>query len=85
MAPSILWYDLETFGLEPRYDRIAQFAALRTDESLETIGEKILLYCKPTPTTFPAPFPASSTGSRRSTPPRPGSPTTSSRRPCAPR
>jgi exodeoxyribonuclease I len=55
MAPSILWYDLETFGLEPRYDRIAQFAALRTDESLESLGDKTLLYCRPSPDYLPSP------------------------------
>jgi exodeoxyribonuclease I len=56
MANSILWYDLETFGLESRYDRIAQFAALRTDESLESLDDKLLLYCKPTPDYLPSPF-----------------------------
>jgi exodeoxyribonuclease-1 len=56
MAPSILWYDLETFGLEPRYDRIAQFAALRTDENLESLDEKTLLYCKPSPDYLPSPL-----------------------------
>jgi exodeoxyribonuclease I len=55
MAPSILWYDLETFGLEPRYDRIAQFAAFRTDEALESLDDKLLLYCKPTPDYLPSP------------------------------
>lgn len=43
---TFLWYDLETFGLNPRYDRIAQFAAVRTDTNLEVIGEPILLYCR---------------------------------------
>jgi exodeoxyribonuclease I len=56
MAPSILWYDLETFGLEPRYDRIAQFAAFRTDENLEALGDKTLLYCKPSPDYLPNPL-----------------------------
>jgi exodeoxyribonuclease-1 len=56
MPASILWYDLETFGLEPRYDRIAQFAAVRTDESLDATGERILLYCKPTPDYLPSPL-----------------------------
>ena len=56
MAPSILWYDLETFGLEPRCDRIAQFAAVRTDECLAPLGEKTLLYCKPTPDYLPSPL-----------------------------
>jgi exodeoxyribonuclease I len=56
MAPSILWYDLETFGLEPRYDRIAQFAAFRTDEALESLDDKLLLYCKPSPDYLPSPL-----------------------------
>jgi exodeoxyribonuclease-1 len=56
MAPSILWYDLETFGLEPRYDHIVQFAAFRTDEALEAQGEKLLLYCKPSPDYLPSPL-----------------------------
>jgi exodeoxyribonuclease I len=55
MPASILWYDLETFGLEPRYDRIAQLAAVRTDERLDATGERILLYCKPTPDYLPSP------------------------------
>jgi exodeoxyribonuclease-1 len=55
MPASILWYDLETFGLEPRYDRIAQLAAVRTDERLDATGERMLLYCKPTPDYLPSP------------------------------
>lgn len=55
MPSSFLWYDLETFGLEPRYDRIAQFAAARTDERLEPTGERIVLYCKPSPDYLPSP------------------------------
>ncbi|MFY8123921.1 MAG: exonuclease domain-containing protein, partial [Silanimonas sp.] len=31
---SFLWYDLETFGRDPRRSRIAQFAAIRTDDDL---------------------------------------------------
>jgi len=56
MPPSILWYDLETFGLEPRYDRIAQFASLRTDDNLESLDDKTLLYCRPTPDYLPNPL-----------------------------
>ncbi len=52
----MLWYDLETFGLESRHDRIAQFAAVRTDENLEAVGEKTLLYCRPTPDYLPNPL-----------------------------
>ncbi|HNZ94435.1 MAG TPA: exonuclease domain-containing protein, partial [Sphaerochaeta sp.] len=44
--PSILWYDLETFGLDSRGDRIAQFAAIRTDLDLRQIEEPTILYCK---------------------------------------
>lgn len=44
--PSILWYDLETFGLNSRFDRVAQFAAIRTDLELNQIGKEIILYCK---------------------------------------
>ena len=47
MAPSILWYDLETFGTDSRHDRIAQFACIRTDESLEETEEPVKLYCRP--------------------------------------
>jgi len=56
MAPSILWYDLETFGLEPRYDRIAQFASIRTGEDLEELGDRQLLYCRPTTDYLPNPL-----------------------------
>src|SRR5512147_2499703 len=55
MAPSFLWYDLETFGLDPRGDRIAQFAALRTDAGFREIGERVVLYAKPTPDYLPNP------------------------------
>ncbi len=42
------WYDLETFGLNPKHDRIAQFAGIRTDSDLNFIDgeEPIVLYCK---------------------------------------
>ena len=32
MSDSFLFYDLETFGADPRRTRIAQFAAVRTDD-----------------------------------------------------
>ena len=34
MSGTLLWYDLETFGSDPRRSRIAQFAAIRTDAAL---------------------------------------------------
>lgn len=53
--PTIYWYDLETFGIDPKYHRIAQFAGLRTDESLNVIGKPLTLYCKPTNDFLPDP------------------------------
>ncbi|MHA7880753.1 MAG: exodeoxyribonuclease I [Saccharospirillum sp.] len=44
---SFLWYDYETWGTSPRSDRIAQFAAVRTDAELNPIGEPIDIQCKP--------------------------------------
>ena len=38
------FYDLETYGLDPRSDRIAQFAAVRTDSSFNIL-EKTVIYC----------------------------------------
>lgn len=56
MASSLLWYDLETFGIDSRHDRIAQFACIRTNESLEEIDEPIKLYCKPAMDYLPSPM-----------------------------
>ena len=36
---TFLWYDLETFGTNSHYDRIAQFAARRTDMDLNPVEE----------------------------------------------
>lgn len=52
---SILWYDYETFSAEPSSGRIAQFAAIRTDENLEPIGEPVELFCKPSLDCLPDP------------------------------
>lgn len=52
---TILWYDLETFGLNPRVDRIAQAAMIRTDLNLNIIEPPILLYCKLTDDYLPNP------------------------------
>lgn len=41
---SIYWYDLETSGASPRWDRIVQFAGLRTDLNLEPIGDECTTY-----------------------------------------
>ena len=44
---TFLWHDYETFGANPRYDRPAQFAAIRTDMDLNEVGEPIMVYCQP--------------------------------------
>ncbi len=49
------WYDLETFGVNTRYDRIAQFAGIRTDEHLNPVGEPDMFYCQPTYDYLPDP------------------------------
>lgn len=49
------WYDLETFGINTRYDRIAQFAGIRTDEHLNPVGEPEMFYCQPTYDYLPDP------------------------------
>lgn len=44
---SFLWYDYETWGISPRRDGIAQFAAVRTDADLNIIGDPVDLKCRP--------------------------------------
>ena len=44
--PTIFWYDIETFGLDSRYDRISQFAGQRTDLELRPIGEPVVFYVR---------------------------------------
>ncbi|MEO7875583.1 MAG: exodeoxyribonuclease I [Dokdonella sp.] len=49
MTQTLLWHDYETTGTDPRRDRPAQFAAIRTTLDLETVGEPMSLFCKPAP------------------------------------
>ena len=51
---TFLWHDYETFGANPRYDRPAQFAAIRTDMDLNEIGEPLMRYCQPAPDYLPS-------------------------------
>ncbi|MEM8765805.1 MAG: exodeoxyribonuclease I [Pseudomonadota bacterium] len=44
MAHSLYWYDLETSGTEPRWDRIVQFGGFRTDMDLNEIGDEYMTY-----------------------------------------
>jgi exodeoxyribonuclease-1 len=55
MAQTFLWHDYETFGAQPRRDRPAQFAAIRTDTQLNEVGKPITLYCQPPLDTLPDP------------------------------
>ena len=59
---SIFWYDLETSGLSPRWDRVIQFAGLRTDTSLEETGEELCTYVRLPADVLPNPVAAQVTG-----------------------
>ena len=52
---TFLWHDYETFGINPRRDRPAQFAGIRTDAELNEIGEPLMLYCRPANDYLPDP------------------------------
>lgn len=52
---TLYWHDYETFGVDPRTDRPAQFAGIRTDLSLNIIGDPLLIYCRPPRDALPAP------------------------------
>ncbi len=41
---NFLWYDLETYGIDPKRDRIVQFAAIRTDEELNVISKEYSIF-----------------------------------------
>lgn len=62
MAESFLFYDLETFGQDPRRTRIAQFAAIRTDDQLRQIDEPVSFYVKPADDLLPSPIATLITG-----------------------
>jgi exodeoxyribonuclease-1 len=62
MPENFLWYDLETFGRNPRNSRISQFAAIRTDSDLNPIGEPVSLFCRPADDFLPEPEAALITG-----------------------
>ncbi len=52
---TFLWHDYETFGLNPRRDRPAQFAGIRTDAELNEVGEPVMMYCQPARDYLPDP------------------------------
>jgi exodeoxyribonuclease I len=55
MAQTFFFYDLETSGLDPRASRIMQFAGIRTDMDLNTIGEPYNVLVKLSDDTLPSP------------------------------
>jgi len=52
---SLYWYDYETFGIDPRADRIAQFAGVRTDMNFNIIDTPIDILCRATDDILPNP------------------------------
>lgn len=62
MTASFLFYDLETYGADPRRTRIAQFAAIRTDEALNEIDEPISFFVQPADDLLPSPIATLITG-----------------------
>jgi exodeoxyribonuclease-1 len=55
MAKTFFFYDLETSGLNPREDRIMQFAGIRTDMELNPIGEPYNAFVVLNDDTLPSP------------------------------
>lgn len=55
MTNTFFFYDLETSGLDPRNDRIMQFAGQRTDMDLNPIGESYNVLVKLNDDTLPSP------------------------------
>ncbi|MCX4028458.1 exodeoxyribonuclease I [Endozoicomonas sp. SM1973] len=45
-APTLYWYDFETFGADPAKDWPAQFAGIRTDQDFNEIGSPDSFYCR---------------------------------------
>ena len=52
---SLYWHDYETFGVDPRKDRPAQFAGVRTDQDFNIISESLVQYCRPADDVLPHP------------------------------
>ncbi len=52
---SLYWHDYETWGADPRRDRPAQFAGVRTDLGLNETGRPLVAYCIPADDVLPSP------------------------------
>lgn len=46
MSETFYWYDLETSGTNPKWDRIVQFAGLRTDADMNVVGDEYSTYVR---------------------------------------
>ncbi len=55
MEQTFFFYDLETSGLDPRADRLMQFAGQRTDMELNPIGDPVNILVKLGEDTLPSP------------------------------
>ena len=55
MEQSFFFYDLETSGLDPRADRLMQFAGQRTDLDMNPIGDPVNVLVKLGEDTLPSP------------------------------
>ena len=55
MGNSFYWYDLETSGTEPKWDRVVQFAGMRTDQDLNPIGDEYCTYVQLADDVLPSP------------------------------
>jgi exodeoxyribonuclease-1 len=62
MSGSFLFYDLETFDADPQRSRIAQFAAIRTDEALVEVEPPIDFLVRPADDLLPSPYATLITG-----------------------
>lgn len=47
MQPTFFFFDYETFGIHPAFDRPSQFAGIRTDMDFNIIADPVNIYCKP--------------------------------------
>ena len=55
MPETFLFYDLETFGADPRTSRVAQFAAIRTDLDLVQVEDPVDVLVRPADDLLPSP------------------------------
>jgi exodeoxyribonuclease-1 len=56
------WYDLETTGTDPKWDRIVQFAGIRTDTELNPVDDETSFYVRCPLDVLPNPFACAVTG-----------------------